>query len=259
MKIAEEKGNKKLIGKSITAIGQDYADSGNYPQALKYFTRAGELWEQTGDKASLAQNYLFFPFVYTGQGNFSESSKNNFAALKIFESIGNKHACAVCRSNIADDFLNLGNLNKAIEYYKGVIPIIRETGDIINECDCFNQMGNIYKKMRNEQGPFPVIYPRLQSAREINNSSCMAGAYTGLGDVYNEQGNPDKALQNYLAGEQLYRRVSNRQELAILSSKIGAIYIHLKDFKEARKYLDEALRLSVELNSKLAITAPFKP
>ena len=250
--------NIKKTANALLVIGQDHADAGDYSEALNYFKQSQDLYKETGDSVEVANTYLLFTFVYDCLGNFAESSKQNYQALKLYEAIGNKYGASIALSNLAQCNAKLGNFPEAIKYYREALLVIIGSGDKINECDCHCSIGSVYKTMRNYIEATSSTNRALNIAREINNPGCMAKAYFGMGEIFLEQDKPGEALQNYLLAAELYRKVDNKVELALVLSKTGTIYTRLKMFSEAKKIFDETRSLSDELSSKKIVTDYYR-
>ena len=62
----------------MIAIGQDYADQSNYPEALKYFNKAYEIAYQLGDKDQILELHILISWVCEQHGNYPEKTKYDF-------------------------------------------------------------------------------------------------------------------------------------------------------------------------------------
>jgi class 3 adenylate cyclase len=80
----------------------------------------------------------------------------------------------------------------------------------------------------------------------------LANTYRGLGNVYRAQNNFSEALKNYSKGVDLYKSISNKQELSKLYSELGICYSKLNRYDDAKNSLEKAFALSKELKSSLS-------
>ncbi|MFZ9503156.1 MAG: tetratricopeptide repeat protein [Cyclobacteriaceae bacterium] len=96
----------------------------------------------------------------------------------------------------------------------------------------------------------------LTLATEFEDANGMAASYNNLGVAYKNQGALDKALENYLTAESIYRKTGNRDGAAATHNNIGTIYSLKKDFEKSKQFFEESLKAFSELkdSSRLIIT-----
>jgi len=96
----------------------------------------------------------------------------------------------------------------------------------------------------------------LTLAMEFEDANGMAASYNNLGVAYKNQGALDKALENYLTAESIYRKTGNRDGAAATHNNIGTIYSLKKDFEKSKQFFEESLKAFSELkdSSRLIIT-----
>lgn len=220
-------------------IGQDYADQGNYTESLSYIGQAKERYQLQGRLADVAGCYLLFSFVYSKVGNLSEAARSNYEALKIFEKLDDNYYMAVTTSNLADQYVLLKRYDEAFEYYNKAINVLQHAGDLVNLSGLYLAIGQVYISLKKYDKAEENIYLALETGKKINDPYCKGQASEVLADLYQLRGEFQKALEYYLEAEKLYRSVSNMEKLALISTTIGNLYTHLKDFDGAKLYYDK--------------------
>lgn len=93
----------------------------------------------------------------------------------------------------------------------------------------------------------------LSLAMEFEDASGIAASYNNLGVAYKNQGAFDKALENYLTAEQVYKKNGNKEGIAATHNNIGTIYSLKKDFDRAKKYFEESGKAFTELGDTVRI------
>ncbi len=91
-------------------------DTGNYALALKYAEESLSIAQQLDSKPMLINSYCEIGRVYDFQSDFVKSSDYFFKAMAIAQEINNHEKIALIGTNLAADFFNEGNYNKAEEY-----------------------------------------------------------------------------------------------------------------------------------------------
>ncbi len=230
-------------------IGQDYADSGNYYEALKYLNLALDSHVFLGMKHNLMVVHNIIAWVYNNMGMYAEGLEHNYNALRISEELGDKGGYAVISGNLADFLLEQGKYQEAIEVYTKSVRALAEVGDYINESLVTNHIGECYLKMGNYGEALKYHRMAREKGKKINNPTCEANAYSAMGDVFSAQRNYGEALKNYLLAAENFNKVTNKPSLVGLYSKTGGCYVKLNRPADARRYFDLALSLNRELNS----------
>lgn len=87
----------------------------------------------------------------------------------------------------------------------------------------------------------------LTLAMEFEDANGMAASYNNLGVAYKNQGALDKALENYLTAESIYRKTGDRDGAAATHNNIGTIYSLKRDFEKSKQFFEESLKAFTEL------------
>ncbi|MBK8847107.1 MAG: tetratricopeptide repeat protein, partial [Bacteroidetes bacterium] len=248
--IFEKNGDKENVAKVLCYIGQDYADGGNYPQALVYFEKALKLYKAIGDEERIGSLYLLFGWVYVQQGNYYQSSKINEEAIKTFEKLGDSYSLAFATSNIGDDMYNLGNYAEAIAYYKKGLFEFEKKHDKINTCDTYYDLGNCMLQLKDYAAAIKFQLKSLEIASQTGYTFGSAMANFGIGNLYEKQGDYIEALNNYLLAIQQFKQISNKVELASLYSQTAGCYVNLNQLDKAKEYFQYAFDLAKQIDSK---------
>ena len=172
--------------------------------------------------------------IFSMIGNFEESLKNFEKAQLIFDSNKNTHDFVRTIHLIGATQMALGNLDKAMDYFK-------KGNSLINELN--------------------KNYPN-----DIEIKYSLAGSYEHLGEVYNKQGNFDMALKcfencNFIVREIYYKHPLNRefkQGLAISYQFLGNIHAILSNFSKALRFYEEMKKLFQELYIEYTNNVDFK-
>jgi class 3 adenylate cyclase len=238
----------------LVYIGQDYADGGKYAQALIFFNKALVKNKAIGNKREIADTYMLLSWVHDNLGNYTESSKLNYAVLKLVEEMEDRYGIAVATSNIAETNYKLGNYPEALKYYDKAVKALQASNDQVNTIGCYLSIGKIHLITGNYPEAVKNYSLALQLSDKINDRFGRAMAYGGLGEVFQAQNDYSEALKNYIIGAEQFRAVSNKQELSRIYSEMGICYSRLKKYSDAKKCFEEALVLSKELGSTVSFT-----
>lgn len=86
----------------------------------------------------------------------------------------------------------------------------------------------------------------IQKAQNHQNK-LLSDSYTLLGTLLKNEGEYQKALENYLFALLLLKKENNKEEIASLNNSIGIIYKNTRDFERALPYYQDALIICEEI------------
>jgi serine phosphatase RsbU (regulator of sigma subunit) len=221
LKIRESLNDKKGISATLGNIGNIYLDQDDYPNALIFYLKALKISEERGDKNEIARHLGNIGNIYNSKNDFPKSLDYYFKALKIAEEVGGKNTMSINLGNIGNAYLGRKDYSKALNYY----------------------------------------FKALKMDEELGNKNGVARHLANIGSLYQERGDQVK-LQN-LISDSLYKKallydfkaLKSFEELGYKNGiitalgNIGGAYTHIKKYKEAREYLQNALTLSTEIGA----------
>jgi tetratricopeptide (TPR) repeat protein len=253
LKMSEEIGSKQEIANSYNNVGLIYLNQDNDPEALKNLLAALKIREEIGNKQQIANSYNNIGIIYFDQTNYPEALKNYLAALKIREDIGDKQNIALSFRNIGNVYEKQGNYAEAQKNNLASLKIYEEIGDKQEIADCYLQIGVICMDQGNHPEALKNYLAALKISEETGDKLRIANGYFSIGDFYSLQGNFPEALKNNLAGLKLVEQLRDKASIAIVYIKLGRLSIKLHKPAEAKKYLDDAISLSMEMGIKYPI------
>ena len=246
----KELGLQADASRAYLHIGQDHADAGRLPEALRYFTEAFEHARQNQDSLAMASSYGLMAWTYGSMGNYPESSRCSFAALRIHEAKGDKLGIVSAYSNIAASYVRMGDRAKALDMYTRCIILFHEAGDEINSIGCYNAIGSIHVASGNYEEALKNHRLALAGNQRIKDRFGTGDSYRCIGELYVAQGEMAEAMRNYELGLDAFRSISNKSNIADLSRRLGICHARLGDIRNARARFREAYELTRELNSR---------
>ena len=148
---------------------------------------------------------------------------------------------------IPQDYINKAeNLAKKINYWKGVVDAQCILGHIYFLNGDFIKSKYVYRKA-------------LSLAEKIEYNTGKAMAYNGIARYLQVMGKFARALDIFLASEEICKNSSDKKDkrtLAAVNYGLGALcYYDPEDFKEARKYFQKSLDLGKEIKDNIVKTS----
>lgn len=175
-------------------LGMLLVSEGRYDEALRNFNAAEAMFTRSKDLLSLAKVHNEIGILMANQSKFPESLDYFFKSLANYEQLGflrHRFGIASCFENIGTVY-NLSNTpEKAIEYYRKAIDI------------------------------------RMKLKK---NAPELASAMSSLGEIYQKQGDYQKALSILLSAEKKIKPANDAFYSATVKSLLGTTYLSLRQY-----------------------------
>jgi tetratricopeptide (TPR) repeat protein len=187
---------------------------------------------------------------YWTQGDYPNTLKYYTKAHDIYRQHGQLRNAAVSEINIGMLYTELGNYAKSLEYLKSALSTLEKTqGNESHIAEIHNLLGEIYKNLHDFDNALKSYTTFLQYSTHLNDSISIASAYTNIGDIYLEKGDAEKSFLNQEKALHLYTKAGHQMGVLYCYFRLGKCYFSKNDFSEANIYFNKALQVSQEINA----------
>jgi serine phosphatase RsbU (regulator of sigma subunit) len=208
LKMDEALGNKAGVSRHLGNIGIVYDYQGEHKKAIDYYSKALILDEELGDKKGAAADLGNIGNLYKDLGNYQMALDCDFKALKIDEELGNKNGEAKRLGNIGTVYDDLGKqastkalkddyFSKALDYYFRSLKIREKLGAKKMIAICLSNIGFLYTSTKNYTASEKYLLRSLALSDSIGELYGVMDANQHLSDLYEQMGQPAKALHHY--------------------------------------------------------------
>ena len=157
--------------------------------------------------------------------------------------MGDRIAEATTLNNIGLTYSELGEKQKALDYYQQALSLHQAEGDRSGEASTLHNLGLLYSDLGEQQKALDYYQQALLLRREVGNRSGEAVTLSGIGLVYSDLGEYQTALEYYQQALPLAQAVGNRAREATILNNMGGVYSNLGDMRKALDYYQQALLL----------------
>jgi CHAT domain-containing protein len=164
--------------------------------------------------------------------------------------VGDRRGEAATLNHIGNIYADLGEKQKALEYYSQSLPLRRATGDRGGEAATLNNIGLVYSELGEKQKALDYYSQSLPLLRAVGERRGEAITLTNIGRVYSELGEKQKALDYYSQSLPLSRAVGDRSGEAYTLTNIGLVYSDLGEKQKALDYHSQSLPLTRALGDR---------
>jgi tetratricopeptide (TPR) repeat protein len=141
--------------------------------------------------------------VYYNWAKNFEKKKDHANAIKYYETaytivkIYSPQKVPIALENIGNLYRNLGQNQKALEYFEKALPISQALGDRHGEGIILNRIGKVYSALGQNQKAIGYYEKALPIMQEVKDRSREAKTLNAIGLLYSTLGQKKRALEYY--------------------------------------------------------------
>lgn len=270
-------------GKAMNLIGSIYRHQKQYPESLKNYLAAIKIFEETGDKRQVANNYLEVGrMLFYDLQNYPEALKNCFSALKIYEDLGDKHDAAYCLSLLGMIYTEQGEDTTALKNLLESLKTFETKRDSGNIAYTYNLLGVLYRNQGKYEDALQAHFVALKFYEALGSRGRKFGipwTYGGIGQAYEKlgekilmEGNKLTASEKFLKALKYYTECLQLEHEGNMPESsnlfLGNIYMQLskvsspdnktKQLLIARSYMEKGLQVSVAYGQRELIKSAYQ-
>ncbi|MDQ2747213.1 MAG: tetratricopeptide repeat protein [Acidobacteriota bacterium] len=222
----------------------------NLREAVGNWEEALPIWKKLGEKYWEAHTANFLGLIYSDLGEKQKALEFYNLALPLYKFIADKNGEATTLSNTGAVYSNLGEKQKALEFYNLALPLNKLIGDKSGEATTLNNIGLIYSDLGENQKALEFFNLALPLNKLIGDKQDEAGSLNNIGGTYSDLGENQKALEFFNLALSLYKIVGDQSGEATTLNNIGKIYSDLGENQKALEFFDLALPLRKLVGNK---------
>ena len=212
--------------------------------AIAKYEEALKLYREAGNRRGEAVTLNNIGHVYSQLGEKQKALEYFSQSLPLARVVGDRRSEAVTLNNIGVVYSQLGEKQKALEYYSQSLPLHRAVGDRSEEATTLSNIGRVYDDLGEKQKALEYYSQSLPLSRAVGDRSGEAVTLNNIGGIYSDLGEKQKALEYYSQSLPLFRAVGDRSLEAGTLNNIGGIYSELGEQQKALEYCSQSLPLS---------------
>ena len=246
--IAEE--GKRGMAKCFGNFGAVAKDQGKYEEAIKYFDKAIQMGNETGDKKTLSVAYNNKGITYYYLGDYEKSVENYSLAAGIFEETGDLQSNSAALANIGLVYTAQGYYTKSVESYMKSLTILEKIGDPVGISSTYNNIGIVYYEQKSYDKSLEYYKKALNITEKEDVIYISASIHTNIGNVYSDLNEYDEALDHYYKALYIRDELKDDYSISGLYNNIGLIHYYKKDYPAALQYYSKSFTISQALSDK---------
>jgi tetratricopeptide (TPR) repeat protein len=143
----------------------------------------------------------------------------------------------------------LGDTQRALEFYEQAVTINREIGDRHTEANILLGLGNLYIKLGETEPALKVYKQALSIAREIGDRRNESNALGSLGLAYNALGDSDQSIKFYEQSLEIAREIGNHPGESNALWNLSLLFDKLGKRDQAIAHAEAALKIKEQIEA----------
>jgi CHAT domain-containing protein/Leucine-rich repeat (LRR) protein len=244
----------------LNNIGAVYYALGEKQQAIDYYNQVLALIREMSDRpvANINLNNILNipansdiavrdrPGIPIPLSNILNISPNRLT------SSGDRGGEATTLNNIGLAYNDLGEQEKAREYFNQALTLFRAIGDRTREATTLTNIGLIYNNLGNQQQALDYYNQALNLRRKVGDRRGEALTLNNIGVSYSELGEKQKALEYFNQSLPMFRAVGDRPGEALTLYNSATVKGDQGNFIEALSDIESSLKIIENLRTKVA-------
>jgi signal transduction histidine kinase len=238
------------IAECNQSIGSVHWNFGNYSEALKSYFEALIAAEKAKDTLRIIQVLKNIGLTYRETGDFGKSLSHLNNAIQLANNVKLYDEVADILNILGGVYLKFSQPAKAIEYYTQSLHIKESLGFKQSSINTLNNIAKAYLMQKSNAEAIEALNKALELSKEIGDPLTEASIQNELGNTFLSIEDYPEALRRYLLSLKIRQSYGKEEDIARTLVNISLVYRKLGLFRNAQKYIDEAMGLVENLEVK---------
>lgn len=211
--------------------------------------QARELADELGYLRGKAYAEKNIGMAYYYKGDYMQVLDHWTNSIEIFETIDDSQGIANLANNLGAVYYSQGSNSKAIDYYLRSLSIAEKIQDTLRIASALLNIGGVYGDTPNDYDKALEYFNRIPKYLPALNEPQITTSYLmGEGEIYLLQGNYKEALKYY---EDALPLTLNTGDDTHNLTKLGIVEFKMGEKSKAISYLEQAYQIAKENNQQL--------
>lgn len=257
LEMARAREDSAGYARALLRFGSLDYNRGNYSRALESLTKSRELFENSGDTSGAARSINQIGLVYWKINDYVNALEHFIKAGKIYEQLGDKRGVMFIHNNCGLVQQEMGNTKKAKEEYERTLEISRELNYKPGLAMAFNNLALLYDDQGENKKALKLFDKALQLSEELNDKDSIALTQNNIGYLYEKMEEYTRALSYYNNSLKNYSAIGATEGTIRVLNNLASVNRVLGKFREARRYIDRALAVVTEMDTKFLLQESY--
>jgi signal transduction histidine kinase/CheY-like chemotaxis protein len=245
---------KEDIAQVVSLLDEAYAcRTNNLKRSIELTTKALSLSRDLDDKGSIAQSLSQLSLFSMITGEYEKSVRMSEEAIKFFEELNDERGIANAKYNIAGVYYKTNNYHLGLVNLVDCITTYRKYNDYHNLSRSHKSLGTVYDYFGDEKNSIKTYEDAIEAAQKAGDLNLESNAYNPLAAIYLKQGHIEKSLEIIERSIAIKKQTGDIRGLAFGLYGRGKVNIVKKNFAEAERDLEDAIKIHKDMGETLGL------
>ena len=251
MKLAEEIGDKRRVGRANENLGNYYAAVGECDKAISSYNKSLEIAECVGDKSGIGRVKGCMGATFAEIGQYRNAVKCHQEEQKIAMYFGNKVREGQALGNLGNAYVGLCDYQKAFKLLDESKEIAEEYNVQDDEKRANRNLGNAFVATGQHQKALSFLGKALEISKQLGHKSAEGRIHESMGKAYYLSGKIEPSIEYSEKSLSIARSVGDRAGEGRALGTLSNAYIEFgQNYQTAISNLRDYLRISKELSNE---------
>jgi len=226
-----------------------YTQNDDYYNALDNYNRSLSLFTQLNDSLGMAKVNNSLGLVEIRRGNYNKGLRYSLSAIDIFERKNLLDQLSLAYNNLAEAYFNTNQNDQALDYNFKALRVRELLKDTEGIKITTNNIAILYALRKEHRKAIEYYEKLLVSLTNSESDKLLQGEVLPcIGEQYLQFRDYDKAASYLLEGLKLNRASKNKKGILKTLNNLSDLNLQLNKVRLAEYQLNEAYRLTDEVN-----------
>jgi len=252
LELAKKMNAFEVIAEAYTNLALVFSSTGEWKKGVECLERALKIALDNGyvETALRVYNNLANTLPAEENERILECYKKGFELAK---KVGTTHWISWIGTALADTYIGMGNMNKALPLNEESVALDRKTGNLSNLCLSTAGLGNAYQILGEWEKSEQYYKEALNIAQKTNRFQAIARSSAYLGWFYLSKGDYAKARELNENAMQVCEKAGAKSYIMWFARGAIWTYIELGEIKKAKELIDNLSKFAHEAKNKQLI------
>src|SRR5271169_1086368 len=248
-------GQKRGLALSLNEMATVQAFLGKNKEALSNFQESLQIRREIGDKRGLGDTLIDMGNFFDDRGDHDQALKMYKEALQLERDLGNESLQAISLNDIGTAYSEKGQYEDSLTYYQQALQLREKSKAPQDIVEAVHNLGETSADMGQYDQAIAYYLRALDLRRSMDDQRGAAIESNSLGILFDYQGRFGAAIKSEQDALKTFRDMKDRSiwMAQILNATAEALILAGRG-DEARRDMDEALKLSRELKNDSVMT-----
>lgn len=251
------KGEAQLVAQACKGLGDVYKSKSDYQAGILALDQARELYVSLGDQLGLSHTLNNLGNIYWIAGKLDEALDHYMKALVIQKELGTQPYIASTLNNIGTIYIVKGQLGEAIMYLGESLAIKEQLGDKGEIARTWNNLGGAYFMQGNISKAVEAFTRSLENNREVGAQTELVLNIENLAESMIQAGQLTDALSYLKEGAALAQSLEDTYHLSMIACLTGQLWRRMGCYDESERQLLTALELARKINHQVLLLSCY--